>query len=42
MICKILLSEDLHDGLVVDDVLRILDPFSPGAPDPGSLDLAQA
>lgn len=40
--CEILLSEDLHNGLVVDGVLRILDPFSPGAPDPESLDLAQA
>lgn len=40
--CAILLSEDLHDGLVVDDVLRVLDPFKSGAPEPESLDLGQA
>lgn len=40
--CEILLPEDLHDGLVVDGVPQILDPFSPGAPDPEPLDLGQA
>lgn len=39
--CEILLSEDLHDGLVVDGVLRILDPFSPDAPEPESPDPGQ-
>lgn len=39
--CAILLSEDLQNGLVIDDVLRILDPFSADAPDPESLDPGQ-
>lgn len=30
------------DILVVDDVLHVLDPFSPGPPEPESLDLGQA
>jgi len=40
--CEILLSEDLHNGLVVDGTLRIVDPFSPDAPDPESPQLWQA
>lgn len=32
--CGLLLSEDLHDGLVIDGVLRILDPFASGADQP--------
>jgi len=39
--CEILLPEDLHDGLVVDGVLPVLDHLSPGAPEPESLDPGQ-
>lgn len=33
--CEILLTEDLQDGQVIDGVLRVVDPFAPGAPPPG-------
>lgn len=29
--CDILYSEDMHDGLVIDGHLRIVDPFAPAA-----------
>lgn len=32
--CAILLSEDLQDGLEIDGVLRIVNPFAPDAPTP--------
>jgi predicted nucleic acid-binding protein len=33
--CKILLSEDLQHGQVVNGTLQIIDPFAPNAPAPG-------
>lgn len=30
--CTVLYSEDMHDGLVVEDVLRIVDPFRESRP----------